>query len=458
MFDGAGEHASPTTAPTAAPATVPTTDLTVAAGRVALADPRAASNDELLERLAEVEAARRALESASARLVNELDGRNVTDDRYGTRTKDYLCVRFRHDPREAARLIRTGRALCRLDVVDAALRSGRITLEHAALLARLSNPRVAHVIRGAQAELVELAQVMRFDDWARHCRALVDLADTEGGHRPEPDDRRLHLGRGLDGIVHLSGALVGAEAANFEYLVESHADRLFRRSCIDLRASTELAVPSRAQLRADALVELVRAGAAAVTPVATAADVTLVIPVDHPALRGTTDPTAAPGDAAAGPAAGVAGTPGGCSHGCRHGAASGGLDDLAPGDLDLLLCDPVVRALVVDSLGVPLDLGHSVRFATRDQRRALAARDGGCVFPGCGAPSSWTDAHHVVRFADGGGTDLSNLASLCRHHHGVVHRRGWTMAATTGQRFTFTTPRGLVLDSQRHGRRGQDSS
>ncbi|MFZ4433110.1 MAG: HNH endonuclease signature motif containing protein, partial [Microthrixaceae bacterium] len=206
----------------------------------------------------------------------------------------------------------------------------------------------------------------------------------------------------------------------------------------DGRVAGELAMPSRAQLRADALVDLVRAGAAAVNPVATAAEVTLVIPVDHPALRGDSDASAAAGPAGATDAAGP--------------------DGLGAGDLDLLLCDPVVRALVVDSLGVPLDLGRSVRFATRDQRRALAARDGGCVFPGCGAPASWTDAHHVVRFADGGGTDLSNLASLCRHHHGVVHRRGWTMSAAEGQRFTFTTPRGLVLRSQRHGRRGQDSS
>lgn len=433
MFDTAGEDAFPIVAPT--------TELTRAARSVAGVDPRGESEDELLERLAEVEAARRSLESASARLVAELDGRRVTDERYGTRTKDYLCVQFRHDPRVAARLLRTGRALRRLEVVDAALLSGRITLEHAALLAALANPRVAHVVQGAQRELVELARVMRFDDWARHCRALVDLADAEGGHRPHQDERRLTLGRGLDGVLHLSGSLVGEQAASFAHLVESHADQLFRRSAADGRAAGELAMPSRAQLRADALVDLVRAGAAAVAPVATAAEVTLVIPVDHPALRGGAQPPSAAG-ATGEPAAG----------------AATGLDGLSPAEVDLLMCDPVLRALVVDSLGVPLDLGRSVRFATREQRRALAARDGGCVFPGCGAPASWTDAHHVVRFSDGGSTDLSNLASLCRHHHGVVHRRGWSMAATAGQRFTFTTPRGLVLDSQRHGRRGQDSS
>jgi hypothetical protein len=40
------------------------------------------------------------------------------------------------------------------------------------------------------------------------------------------------------------------------------------------------------------------------------------------------------------------------------------------------MCDPVLHALVVDSLGVPLDLGRSVRFANRDQRRAASVRDG----------------------------------------------------------------------------------
>jgi hypothetical protein len=73
MFDSAGEDAFPIE--------VPTTEVTRAARSIAAVDPRGESEDELLERLAEVEAARRALESASARLVAELDGRRVTDER-----------------------------------------------------------------------------------------------------------------------------------------------------------------------------------------------------------------------------------------------------------------------------------------------------------------------------------------------------------------------------------------
>ena len=115
-----------------------------------------------------------------------------------------------------------------------------------------------------------------------------------------------------------------------------------------------------------------------------------------------------------------------------------------------LLCDPVITALIVGSLGVPLDMGRQVRLANRDQRRALTTRDGGCVFPGCDAPIGWCDAHHVTWWRNNGTTDITNLALICRYHHGVTHRDGWTMTATTDQRFTWTTPLGQTLHSQRH--------
>ena len=79
-------------------------------------------------------------------------------------------------------------------------------------------------------------------------------------------------------------------------------------------------------------------------------------------------------------------------------------------------------------------------------------RDGGCVFPGCDAPPSWVDLHHVIHWGDDGLTVLENLASLCRHHHGVTHRKGWSMTATADEWFIWTTPGGRTLHSQRHGR------
>ena len=116
----------------------------------------------------------------------------------------------------------------------------------------------------------------------------------------------------------------------------------------------------------------------------------------------------------------------------------------------ILLCDPLITALVVDLLGVPLDMGRKIRLANRDQRRALTQRDGGCIFPGCDCPPSWCDAHHVIWWEHDGPTDIWNLALLCRYHHGVTHRRGWTMTAAGDDWFTWTTPTGDTLHSQRH--------
>lgn len=66
------------------------------------------------------------------------------------------------------------------------------------------------------------------------------------------------------------------------------------------------------------------------------------------------------------------------------------------------------------------------------------------------------DSYHVDPFRTGGRTDLSRLAPLCRHHHGVSHRRHWTMTATADGWFRWQTPNGQILWSQRHGRIRRD--
>jgi hypothetical protein len=98
-------------------------------------------------------------------------------------------------------------------------------------------------------------------------------------------------------------------------------------------------------------------------------------------------------------------------------------------------------------------MGRKVRHATAAQRKALAQRDGGCVFPGCDAPAAWTDDHHVEHFGHGGPTDLDNLAGLCRYHHGITHRRGWEMQATDDGWYWWRSPTGRTFWSQRHQRR-----
>ena len=51
---------------------------------------------------------------------------------------------------------------------------------------------------------------------------------------------------------------------------------------------------------------------------------------------------------------------------------------------------------------IPLAVGRTARTATPAQRRALAARDRGCIIPGCAIPAEACQTHHVEDWASGG--------------------------------------------------------
>jgi Domain of unknown function (DUF222)/HNH endonuclease len=95
------------------------------------------------------------------------------------------------------------------------------------------------------------------------------------------------------------------------------------------------------------------------------------------------------------------------------------------GDADLV---PVILS---DSGGI-LGYGRTRRLASRGQRLALAARDGGCCFPGCDRPAAWTEVHHILTWQDGGPTDLDNMCLLCRFHHREFQHRGWQVTMIDG--------------------------
>ncbi|MGW7682346.1 DUF222 domain-containing protein [Kribbella sp. NPDC054772] len=117
-------------------------------------------------------------------------------------------------------------------------------------------------------------------------------------------------------------------------------------------------------------------------------------------------------------------------------------DGLSAAALRLLACDAKIIPLVLGSTSEPLDVGRSQRLVTRSLRRALNARDRGCVV--CGAPPIMCDAHHLTSWLHGGETKLTNLALLCRRHHRALHAGEWTITITNNQvhvsRPTWTTP------------------
>lgn len=94
---------------------------------------------------------------------------------------------------------------------------------------------------------------------------------------------------------------------------------------------------------------------------------------------------------------------------------------LNPGDVRRLACDADIIPVILGTAGEVLDVGRAARLFTKGQRRALWHRDRGCTWAGCTSPAAWARAHHVVHWADGGRSDLTNAALLCQRHHTHVH-------------------------------------
>jgi hypothetical protein len=358
-------------------------------------------------------------------VLGELEARGVCDRQFGSCTAWWVAHETRADRSTLAARVRTaGKLRGRLDRVDAALGEGEITFDHARVLAKSSNPRVTDEIAAEQDVWLAKAADRPFKVWHHELRCRVELLDQDGPFDPERELGRNTLSMhpiGSDAIS-FKGELTGPHALALKQLIEGQADELFRRHDHDHTECPELAVPARATLLALALVELLRLGAVRDRdktrgPVI---DLTLVWNIDRPDVVESLD-----------------------------------------GDFKLtfdrfteLFCDPLITPMTIN--GAALDLGRSERHASRAQRRTLALRDGGCVFPGCDTPANWCDAHHVIHWHHDGPTDICNLALLCRRHHGITHRTGWTMTTTDNQHFTWTTPSGRTLHSQRHRGRPPD--
>lgn len=86
-----------------------------------------------------------------------------------------------------------------------------------------------------------------------------------------------------------------------------------------------------------------------------------------------------------------------------------------------ITCDCEIQRIVISPEGLPLDVGRRMRTFPAHMRKALEIRDRGCVFPGCEKPPGWTEAHHIVHWAQGGKTSLDNAALLCSNHHHRIH-------------------------------------
>ncbi|MYC45397.1 MAG: HNH endonuclease [Acidimicrobiia bacterium] len=364
--------------------------------------------------------------------------------------------------REAQRRRRRAEALATMPNVAGALAAGDISAEHADALARAAGVTSAEAVDG-DAELLGLVAGVPADRAGRHVEAWVqrhqDPADLHEQHLRQRRRRRLNFGDGDDGMLMAHAAFDRVLGAQFRSLINGIADRIWRaeggRDNPDSRSAE--------QRRLDALAIAVglepepAAAAGAAGPDEAAGPNGAVEAPAASDTRGegnraaksearggrrsrTTPDTQGNGNRPAAPEAR------GGSHGpaTRPQAVSPrhqivivasadviagtdpqgrceipGIGPIPQSELERLACDAELFGLLFSGEGEPLWHGRGERTATDAQRRALIARDGGCVL--CAEEPSRCESHHVTPWAKPGEgpTDIDNLALLC----GTCHRR-----------------------------------
>jgi len=120
---------------------------------------------------------------------------------------------------------------------------------------------------------------------------------------------------------------------------------------------------------------------------------------------------------------------------------------ISPETARRLCCDNPVLEMPVENFNGAFQLKRSSRRASAPLERAVKVRDEGvCQFPGCES-RRFLHMHHVKHWADGGPTDLDNLALLCSTHHRAVHEGGYSLQKTDEGELCFHSPDGQRLNA-----------
>ena len=299
-----------------------------------------------------------------------------------------------------------------LSPVTAALGSRSISIEAAeAIRSGLGAPNSAiteEQLRDAAAQLCDAARSLDPDTLAREARAFRDELDVEGAKLRE-DERRakrsLRLYLQPDGTTKLVWIMDPETAATVRDIYDrTTSPKLGGVRFVDpdrqALADTILADERRPdQIASDGFEQLLKLGADA--------NPDFLLGSGAPVIRLTATKSA-------------------FERGTGLARIEGQVAPVSIQTAWRLNCEAGVAGVVLDENGYVLDFGREQRFFTRKQKEALAIMWGGCAFPGCQCPPSWTEAHHIVFWKrDGGKTDLADGILLCRYHHLLLHNNGW---------------------------------
>jgi hypothetical protein len=353
------------------------------------AGARSAHLLELLE-------ARERLDAEVLRAVGEWDAAGAYTEDGACTPVSWLAHRAPVTKADAVRLVRGARLAHRHARTGKLLASGDVSTGHVDVLAQAVRRR-EDLYPEHEDTLLDAARSMGpelFRHVAQRWRSLADdvLADEEAH---ETFRRR---------FVHCSRTIAGTVRGDFELDAEGGAVVLAALEARDRPdpADTPGGPRSRAQRWADALVEIASSSLASKGSERHGKAVDVVVDAGTLAGERPADLTAAHCDL-------------------------DGVGPVARSTVLRLSCDAAIGRVVRGGDSEILDLGRRSRLPTAAQRRALAHRDGGCGFPGCDAPHSWCDAHHIVHWTADGLTDLDNLVLLCRRHHVLCHEGRWRL-------------------------------
>lgn len=355
---------------------------------------------------------------------------------------------------EATTMVRTARLYAKYPQIAAALAGGEISCGHVDALARIERPHpdeFAVCVEG----LLDAAIQTTVNEFGWVARQWANAVDD----RAPADDAKRHLGIAdtFGGQSYVKGSGSNEEAAILRAALAKN-DRPDPIDCPD-------GPRTKAQRMWDALIDMARRELQGNDPTGSPGGLDLVADAEtvgwalHDPICDDVDPTLdldPDGDATTpssrledvlarhmtGPDPAAGQNPGRCG-------IFGG-PPLPPAVIVRWLCDSWVRRVIRDpKTGHVMDYGRRQRLFNRNQRRAMAHRDGGCGFPGCDRGPEWCDAHHINPWEHDGPTDIDNGCLLCRRHHVLVHDKGWklTRNPTTGT-ITATAPDGRTFTRQ----------
>lgn len=339
--------------------------------------------------------------------------------------------------REARKTVALARRLQEMPKIRTAFFEGKLCSAQVLAMARVATPEI-------EDELINLARVATGPMLERALRTYRWLLVA---HSEAAQNEAALLGRearGLaysfdeEGFFHLSGTFCGEAGLVIEAALRQVAAELKEEAAAlePPDSPTETTQRPWEARQADALLaicESVRDTERTARPGAARQEV--VVHVDAALLSGA-EPAEGAGE--------------GAGEGATEAARcelAGAEAPLAPESARRITCDATVVTVVEDADGQPLSVGRRSRAIPGHIRTALASRDQGCVFPGCGA-TRFVEGHHIVHWAKGGATSLSNLLSLCWHHHVLLHEGGYRIVVGEPGRFTFLRPDGSQVGAR----------